>query len=78
MDLPGGPANAGETGLIPARGRSHMQRGNKPMRHNYGACALELAKEPRAATTEPACCQQLKRWPQGLYLQGRVGPTPYY
>ena len=46
-DFPGGaavknlPANAGNTGLMPGQGRSHMPRSNKPMCHNYWACTLE-------------------------------------
>ena len=34
------PANAGDTGLSPGLGRSHMPRSNtRPMSHNYLACA---------------------------------------
>ena len=29
------PANAGDTGSIPGRGRSHMPQSNQPTRHNY-------------------------------------------
>ena len=40
-DFPGGtvvknpPANAGDMGLSPVRGRSHMPRATKPVHHNY-------------------------------------------
>ena len=35
------PVNAGDTGLIPDPGRSHMFRTTRPVCHNYLACALE-------------------------------------
>ena len=35
------PANAGDTGFTPCRGRCHMLQGNKPACHNYQACALQ-------------------------------------
>ena len=34
------PANAGDVGLIPDPGRSHMLRSNKPVCHNYSALEL--------------------------------------
>ena len=35
------PANAGDTGLSPGPGRSHMPQGTKPERQKYWAGALE-------------------------------------
>ena len=35
------PANAGDTGSVPALGWCHMPRGTKSVHHGYGACALE-------------------------------------
>ena len=37
------PANTGDTGSSPGPGRSHMPQSNKPVHHNYWACALEPA-----------------------------------
>ena len=47
------PANAGDTGLIPGVGRSHMLLGNKPVHHNYKALvprahALPQEKPPQS------------------------------
>lgn len=50
LGFPGGsvaknpPCNAGDTGLIPGSGRSHEPWDTKPMRHNYGVCALKCAR----------------------------------
>ena len=38
------PANAGDTGLSPGPGRSHMPGAAKPACHNYWACAPQLLK----------------------------------
>ena len=61
------PANAGDTGLIPGVGRSHMLLGKKPVHHNHearvprardppqeksGAHALQLQNSPLAAARE--------------------------
>ena len=37
------PDNAGDTSSIPGLEDSTCRRATKPMRHNYWACALELA-----------------------------------
>ena len=63
------PANAGGTGSIPGRGRSHKLRGAKPLCHNYWACALEPGSHNWAfmlqlpQPTHPRACalQQEKR-----------------
>jgi len=53
-DFPGGPvvkdppANAGDMGLIPGLGRSHVLGATKPVCHNYWACTLQLLKHLRA------------------------------
>ena len=55
MGFPGGsvvknpPVNAGDMGLIPIPGRSHMLQSNwtfviEPGNHNYWACVLQLLK----------------------------------
>ena len=36
------PPNAGDPGLIPGPGGSHMLQSNKPTGHSHSACALEL------------------------------------
>ena len=50
------PANAGDTGLIPGLGRTHMLRANKPQLQNVQSAAAE-ASEPRA------CAAQAERPP---------------
>ena len=35
------PSNAGDMGMSPDLGRSHEPGSNKPVSHNYWACALE-------------------------------------
>ena len=58
LGLPGGtvvqnpPANAGDTSLIPAPGRSHMPQ------NNYHLCATTtkpILWSPQAVTTVPPC-----------------------
>ena len=55
--LPGGsvvknpPVNAGDMGLIPDSGRSHMLQATKPTYHNSRACTLETGSR----NCEPMC-----------------------
>ena len=71
------PANAGDTGSSPGPGRSHLPQGNKPVDHNYWACASAPGScdaeacaqaETREATsgkpTPPSWLQLGKAWQQ--------------
>ena len=79
------PANAGDTGSSPVREDPTCCRANKPMHHNYEACALEPMSHSywnlHATTTEvhvPRACalQQEKplQW-EARALQQRVAPS---
>ena len=56
------PANTGDTGLIPAPGRSQYREATKPVHPNYYACAIK-----------PRSCQLLKpTCPRALFCSKRI------
>ena len=62
-------ANAGDTGLIPDPGRFHMPRSNYArVPQSLSLCSRDQNPQllsPRAATTEPTCCNY---WAHALQL----------